>query len=141
MSEIRRARRDDVEAIVKLLGDLPDPAGAHLLAFDAIDADPAKALVVAEDYNGVAGTAQLSVLRGLSWQGNARGLIEGFRVDPDRRGSGLGRALIEWAATEAGARGCTRLHLDAGLARVDARPFFERLGFALTYQGFTMALP
>lgn len=140
MSEIRRARREDVEAIVALLGDRPDDLRLHLLAFDLIDADPTKLLVVAEDDRGIAGTAQLTVLRGLSWQGTARGLIEGFRVDADRRGAGVGRALVDWAAAEARARGCTRLHLDAALTRADAQPFFERLGFALTYQGFTMAL-
>ena len=88
---IRRARREDVEAIVKMLAD--DPLGSsrerieHPLAscyfdaFEAVDRDPRIQLVVAEDNDGaVVGCLELCVMPGLSSQGASRGLIEDVRV-------------------------------------------------------------
>ncbi len=97
---------------------------------------PHVTLVVAEDDNGVAGTAQLTVLRGLAWDGATRGLLEGIRAA--RRG--VTSALLTWGIDEARRRGCTRLHLDSGLTRAELRDFYARFGFQHSYQGFTRSL-
>ena len=84
---IRRARRDDVETIVKMLADdalggsrerletpLPD---SYFAAFERVERDVNLALVVAEGEGGaVIGCLQLCILPGLSSQGASRGLIE-----------------------------------------------------------------
>ncbi len=97
---------------------------------------PHVTLVVAEDDHGVVGTAQLTVLRGLSWSGAPRGLLEGIRAA--RRG--VTSALLSWGIDEARRRGCTRLHLDSGLTRGDLKEFYARFGFEHSYEGFTRAL-
>ncbi|WP_235190855.1 GNAT family N-acetyltransferase [Amycolatopsis rifamycinica] len=91
---------------------------------------------MAEDDDGVAGTAQLTVLRGLAWDGAPRGLLEGIRAV--RRG--VTSALLTWGIDEARRRGCKRIHLDSGLNRGDLRDFYARLGFEYGYQGFTRVL-
>jgi hypothetical protein len=74
---IRRARRDDVGAIVAMLADdalgrarerIEDPLPAcYSQAFDRLDADPNIQLVVAEGEGGtVVGCLQLCILAGLS---------------------------------------------------------------------------
>src|SRR5215831_19325603 len=88
---IRRARREDVEAIVKMLAD--DPLGrgreriehplpsCYFAAYEAVDRDPRSQLVVAEDNGGtVVGCLELCIMSGLSSQGALRGLIEDVRV-------------------------------------------------------------
>ncbi|MFE0021667.1 GNAT family N-acetyltransferase [Amycolatopsis sp. NPDC059021] len=133
MEVIRRARRADIAAVAALF---QVPAQPLLDAFELLDADSRVALVVAEDDHGIVGTAQLTILRGLSWQGMPRGLVEGVRAT--RRG--VTSALLAWAIKEATKRGCTRLHLDSGLARGDLSGYYARFGFEHSYQGFTRSL-
>jgi N-acetylglutamate synthase-like GNAT family acetyltransferase len=112
---IRRARRDDVEAIVRMLAD--DPLGSgrerieeplplcYFRAFEAVDQDPHIQPVVAEDNAGaVVGCLELCILPGLSSQGASRGLIEDVRVAAHCRSRGIGEKMVQWAVTEARAR-------------------------------------
>jgi len=146
---IRRARRDDVETIVKMLADdalggarerleTPLPA-SYLAAFDRVERDPNLALVVAEGEGGaVIGCLQLCILPGLSSQGASRGLIEDVRVASHCRGQGIGEQLVQWALAEARSRGCKLVELLTHHTRVDAQRFYERLGFARSHVGMTI---
>ena len=146
---IRRARRDDVETIVKMLADdalggarerLDDPLpAAYFAAFERVDRDPNLALVVAEGESGaVIGCLQLCILPGLSSQGASRGLIEDVRVASHCRSLGIGEQLVQWALTEARKRGCKLVELLTHHTRVDAQRFYERLGFARSHVGMTI---
>ena len=146
---IRRARRDDVEAIVRMLADdalggprerLENPLPAcYFAAFERVARDPNLALVVAEGEGGaVVGCLQLCILPGLSSQGASRGLIEDVRVALDRRSRGIGEQLVQWALGEARSRGCKLVELLTHHTRVDAQRFYERLGFARSHVGMTI---
>jgi ribosomal protein S18 acetylase RimI-like enzyme len=146
---IRRARRDDVGAIVRMLADdalgglrerIEDPLPvSYFEAFDRVAADPNITLVVAESEGGtVIGCLQLCVLPGLSSQGTSRGLIEDVRVDSRLRGRRIGEQLVQWAVTEARRRGCKLVELLTNSSRVDAQRFYERLGFARSHVGMTL---
>jgi GNAT superfamily N-acetyltransferase len=54
--------------------------------------------------------------------------IDDLVVDAAGRGSGVGRSLMEYAETDARARGMTAIFLDA---RPDAVPFYERENYLL----------
>ena len=105
MIEVRRARLEDLPAIVVLLADdylgqereRPENLTAYEQAFEAIDADPRNLLVVAEAEGVVLGTLQMTFIPGLSNQGAELCLIEAVRIASGRRGQGLGRQLIAWA--------------------------------------------
>jgi ribosomal protein S18 acetylase RimI-like enzyme len=146
---IRRARRDDVDAIVGMLAD--DPLGSarerlehplpqsYFRAFEALDHDPNIQLVVAEDGEGaVIGCLQLCILPGLSSQGASRGLIEDVRVAAHRRSRGVGERLVQWAVAEARASGCKLVELLTHRSRVDAQRFYARLGFQPSHVGMTL---
>lgn len=145
---IRRARHDDVAAIVAMLADdhlgrarerLEHPLPAsYREAFERLDADPNITLVVAEEAGRVVGSLQLCILPGLSSQGASRGLIEDVRVASDRRSRGIGEQLVQWAVSEARARGCRMVELLTHQTRVDAQRFYERLGFAKSHVGMTI---
>ena len=145
---IRRARHDDVAAIVAMLADdhlgrarerLEHPLPAsYREAFERLDADPNITLVVAEEVGRVVGSLQLCILPGLSSQGASRGLIEDVRVASDRRSRGIGEQLVQWAVSEARARGCRLVELLTHQTRVDAQRFYERLGFAKSHVGMTI---
>jgi ribosomal protein S18 acetylase RimI-like enzyme len=144
---IRRARRDDVGAIVTMLADdalgrarerIEDPLPApYFEAFDRVDRDPNLELVVAEEQGIVVGCLQLCILPGLSSQGASRALIEDVRVASHRRGRGIGEQLVQWAVAEA-RKSCKLIELLTHHTRVDAQRFYERLGFQRSHVGMTI---
>lgn len=145
---IRPARREDVAAIVAMLADdhlgrarerLEDPLPpVYYAAFERIERDPNLTLVVAESEGRVVGCLQLAVLSGLSSQGGIRGLLEDVRVASDCRSRGIGEQLVQWAVTEAKARGCNLVELLTHQTRTEAQRFYERLGFASSHVGMTV---
>ena len=145
---IRRARRDDVAAIVAMLADdhlgrarerVEDPLPApYYEAFERIVRDSNLQLIVAESEGRVVGCLQLAILPGLSSQGGSRGLLEDVRVATDCRSRGIGEQLVQWAVTEAKARGCNLVELLTHQTRVDAQRFYKRLGFTASHVGMTV---
>lgn len=146
----RRARADDLPAIVAMLADdtlgrtrespgLPLDA-RYLAAFEAIDADANQMLVIAECEGAVAGCLQISFIPGLSRRGAWRALIESVRVASATRGQGLGQQLIEHAIAEATRRGCRMVQLTTDRSRTDAHRFYERLGFVASHVGMKLDL-
>jgi len=146
---IRRARRDDVAAIVAMLAD--DPLGSareriedplppsYFRAFEALENASGIRLMVAEDEDGaIVGCLQLCILPGLSSQGASRGLIEDVRVAAHCRSRGIGEQLVQWALTEARAGGCKLVELLTHHTRVDAQRFYARLGFQPSHVGMTL---
>jgi GNAT superfamily N-acetyltransferase len=146
----RRARREDVPSIVRLLAD--DPLGAkrekhenplpsaYHEAFAAIDTDPNNELVVVELDGQVVGVLQLTFIPYLTYQGGWRALIEGVRIDSRFRSGGLGRRLFEWAIGRATERGCHLVQLTSDKARPDAIRFYESLGFVASHEGMKLPL-
>jgi ribosomal protein S18 acetylase RimI-like enzyme len=144
---IRRARREDVAAIVALLADdhlgrarerVEDPLPAtYYEAFARVDRDSNLQLVVAESEGRVVGCLQLAVLPGISSQGGIRGLLEDVRVASDCRSGGIGEQLVQWAIREAKARGCNLVELLTHASRIDAQRFYKRLGFVASHVGMT----
>ena len=145
---IRRARRDDVGAIVAMLADdrlgsarerIEEPLpSSYFRAFEAVDRDPNIQLVVAEQSGGVVGCLQLCILPGLSSQGASRGLIEDVRVAAHCRSQGIGEQMVQWAVSEARSRGCKLVELLTHNTRVDAQRFYVRLGFQASHVGMTL---
>lgn len=147
----RRARQEDLPAIVAMLAD--DGLGAgredaslpldprYLAAFRAIDTDPNQMLVLAETPEGEpVGTMQLGFLPGLSMKGTWRAQVEAVRIASPHRGRGLGRRMMEWAMDQARARGCGLMQLTTHVSRDDAHRFYQGLGFAVTHKGMKRKL-
>jgi GNAT superfamily N-acetyltransferase len=146
--EVRRARADDVAAIVELIAadqigatrDGGDLAPYHD-AFAQIDADPAQLLAAVTDADDeVVGTLQLTFIPGLARRGSLRAQIEAVRVREDLRGQGLGRELFAWAIEEARRRGCALVQLTSDARREEAHRFYGRLGFVASHTGFKLRL-
>jgi ribosomal protein S18 acetylase RimI-like enzyme len=145
---VRPARREDVAAIVAMLADdhlgrgrerVEDPLPAcYVDGFERVARDPNLTLVVAESEGRVVGCLQLAILAGLSSQGGTRGLLQDVRVASDCRSRGIGEQLVQWAVTEAKARGCNLVELLTHQTRADAQRFYKRLGFAASHVGMTV---
>ena len=64
------------------------------------------------------------------WTGTDDAWLEDLYVTDAARGTGLGRALTEFAMERARARGCGRIQLDVNGANVPAKALYESLGFS-----------
>ena len=147
---MRTATREDVPALRALLAD--DVLGraredltvaglrCYLDAYDRIASDPRNLLLAAEEAGRVVGTCQITFIPYLSRGGGERAHIEAVRVAADRRGCGIGRAMMEHALGEARRRGCRIAQLTSDKSRTDAHRFYAGLGFRATHDGFKLAL-
>ena len=147
---VRAATRDDVPAIVRLLADdalgaqrelLEEPvAQVYLQAFDDMAAQPGNDLLVAVFENQVIGCLQLTMITGLSRRGVKRAQLEGVRVSSTHRGEKVGEQLVQYAIARALAAGCGLVQLTSDVSRLDARRFYEKLGFKATHIGMKLPL-
>ena len=147
--KIRKATRNDLEAIISMLADdelgktrenFATPlAPEYIEAFARINADANQELVVAENENGVIiGTLQLSFLPYLTYRGGVRAQIEAVRIRKDQRGKGIGKILFEWAIEQAKVRKAHLVQLTTDKKRPEARKFYEDLGFKATHEGMKL---
>jgi GNAT superfamily N-acetyltransferase len=146
----RRARREDVPALVALYAD--DMLGAareatsgplppsYFEAFAAIDGDANQELVVVERDGALVGTCQLTWLWHLSHGGSRVLQVEAVRIARALRGGGLGAQLMQWVIARGRAAGCRHVQLTSDQRRVDAHRFYERLGFVASHVGMKYKL-
>lgn len=145
----RAATVADLPAILALLADdelgaTREAAGqadeAYRRAFEQIEADPRNELIVADDAGTVVGTCQLTFTPSLSRRGAERMTIEAVRVARDRRGAGVGRAMMGWALDRARQRGCRLAQLTTDKRRTAAHRFYASLGFTASHEGMKLPL-
>ena len=133
MAAIRSARPEEVDEVIAAFGWLFAPPGARPDIWDEpraratflanCERDDADLLVAGDD--GIAGFCSVALdLRSLRF--GQRAWVEDLAVDPGRRSSGLGKALLDAAKDWARERGATHLELDSGDMRPDAHRFYER---------------
>ena len=117
----------------------PLPEG-YLRAFHAIDGDPRHRVIVGVQDGEIVATLQLSFIPQLTDVGSERAHIEAVRVVRDRRGVGIGSAMLTWAIERARERGCGTMQLTSNSARTEARRFYESLGFVASHVGMKLPL-
>jgi GNAT superfamily N-acetyltransferase len=129
---IRDARSPDAEAIARLLSQLGYPVEPGLVPARlerlAIVGDR---VVVAEIDGTIAGLAHLQVTPAIEHD-RPVARIGALVVEESRRGTGVGRALVDALEIEARGRGCGILFLTTAEDRDDAHLFYERVGLVHT---------
>lgn len=148
--EFRKANRNDVRAIVRLLADdelgsqrerLENPLPpVYYEAFDAMESQPGNEIVLAVENEKVIGCLQLTIIPGLARQGMKRAQIDGVRVDRDYRGKKIGEKLLKEAIAIAKSQACGLVQLSTDKQRGDAHRFYEKLGFSASHEGMKLIL-
>ena len=131
---VRRAEPADAEAIGRLLHDFNTEYDEPTPGTDALA--ERIALLLAEGQTtvllGGAGPDGLAVLRFRRsiWTPGLECYLAELYVVPDRRGQGLGRALMEAAIAQARCQGADYMDLGTSEDDVAARALYESLGFS-----------
>lgn len=137
---IRRARADELDAVVALYDQLHDyspPADErHEAAFAEILAAPWRMILVARSGGALVGTLDLFVITNLTrgampWAG-----IENFVVDAGHRGRGIGDAMLEAAVSIANDVGCYKVQLISHEVHAPSHVFYAARGFDAPVRGF-----
>ncbi|MEP1209411.1 MAG: GNAT family N-acetyltransferase [Rhizobiaceae bacterium] len=148
--QFRRARSDDLEAIIALfaddeLGRLREDASLPLnqkytAAFANIDGDDNQHMLVVERDGALLGFLQITFIPYLSRLGSVRGQVESVRVASNLRGQGIGTLMMKEAIRICRERGCFLVQLTTDLKRQKTRKFYEDLGFETTHHGMKLML-
>jgi len=88
----------------------------------------------------VVATAQVTWQRRLMYGAGLVCQVESVRVASRRRSAGLGAELMRWIIDDARRRDCARIELTSNAKRIDARRFYERLGFTASHVGMKLYL-
>ena len=136
--EIRAARSSDLAEMTRLFAALGYPMDQAVLAerFEAYERAGDRAIVAVRTGDdsvtpSLLGLATLHATPVLHRAG-AVGRVTALVVDPDARGHGIGRALMDEAERWAAARGCVLMEVTSNRRRTEAHAFYERLGYVAT---------
>jgi GNAT superfamily N-acetyltransferase len=137
----RLATADEAEDIARLLHDFNTEFHTPSPGVDAL-AGRLRVLLGGDDtFAVVAGTPPVSValvtVRPNVWYSGRVALLDEMYVVPDRRGQGIGSAVIEHFVSIARVRGVELIEINVDEGDVDAQRFYERHGFSSTEPGST----
>jgi predicted N-acetyltransferase YhbS len=131
---LRAARAEDAPRISVLLDQLGWSVTPEQVATE-LSASPTTEIVVAESDGDVVGFIAITTQRQFQRAGNLI-TIDTLVVDEAHRSCGIGKELIGAAFESAARCSAQAVELVSHLRRVDARRFYERLGFELTSNYF-----
>jgi ribosomal protein S18 acetylase RimI-like enzyme len=146
----RKANIDDLKTIIALL--IEDNLGqtreeldneldsSYINAFHQIDSDPSQYLMVVENTTQIVATCHLSIMPSLTFKGSTRMQIEAVRVSEKHRGQKIGQWMINTAIEYGKSKGASIIQLTTNKTRVDAKKFYEQLGFEATHEGMKLYL-
>lgn len=127
--------------LARLLSLLGHPTSAERIAagWEAWSGPGSAALVAPRPEGGLCGVATLHQMTVLH-RPQPVGRITALVVDVDRRGRGIGRALVAEAERVLARAGCGLLEVTSNLRRTEAHAFYTHLGYERTSARFAKTL-
>lgn len=122
----------------ELLGQLGYGLDPSVVAAE-LAAEPGTQVIVAELDAEVVGMLAFHVRRHFQLARTCVS-IDALVVDERRHSTGIGEALIEAAVTLSGEAGAASIDVNSDIRRVNARRFYERLGFEIVSNHFRRRL-
>lgn len=130
--KFRSASADDLDGILSLYRQLhpadPPVTGAREVFATILDR-PGLHLYVLEDDSAIVAATHLNLIPNLTRGGAPYGVIENVVVDAERRGTGLGKAIMGSTLQAAWDAGCYKVMLQTGSRRESTHAFYRRCGF------------
>ena len=137
----RLATPDDAFEVARLLHDFNTEFDTPSPGVDVL-ADRLRVLLAGDQTMAIlagepAAALALVTLRPNVWYAGPVALLDELYVVPDRRGRGIGTAVVGQLLTMARARGVDLVEINVDEGDVDAQRFYERHGFSPTQEGST----
>jgi GNAT superfamily N-acetyltransferase len=146
MIKFRTATVSDLSIIVHIIADdilgskREDEANIspYIAAFNDIMKNNDNHLFVMLNENKIIGTFQIIITAHLPLMGAKRATIESVHIDSSFRGKGYGTKMMEYAIQIAKENGAKIVQLTTNKQRVDAKRFYEKLGFIASHEGMKL---
>ncbi|MEH6831615.1 MAG: GNAT family N-acetyltransferase [Sulfitobacter sp.] len=129
---IRELHSDDFSAALRLYQILtrdPVPVSESHEAFNTVLHHPGTSIFGMEQDGTIVAMTTLHLLPNMTSGGRPYALIENVVTDPEHRGQGIGRAVLQACIDCAKSANAYKIMLLTGEAR-GARGFYEKLGFS-----------
>jgi GNAT superfamily N-acetyltransferase len=128
---VRRAMREDNDAIALLAGDLGYPATSEemLPRLDELLVSATEAIFVAAAEQSVIAWIQVGIT--ITIESGASAEIRGLVVSESRRSGGVGAMLVAAAEEWGRSRGVSRMRVRSNVIRERTHRFYERLGYVV----------
>jgi GNAT superfamily N-acetyltransferase len=143
MITYRNATESDLLEIVHLMKD--DILGKDIenvsdlsnyqKAFHEIQNSPDNELIIMLKDGEIIGTFQLTITPYLVLNGTKRATIESVLIHSSFRGNGYGSQMMQYAISLAKEKGAKLVQLTKNKKRIDAKRFYEKLGFVASHEG------
>jgi len=132
MAVIRKCTSADFQQIFGLLQQLwpdkkLDSEALSRVYHRGLTSDLQRCICAVDDEN-VIGFCSLTLKNNL-WQAGYLGHIDELIVSEEKRGAGVGRALLAAIIEIAKQAGCSRVELDSAFHRLEAHKFYQQQGF------------
>ena len=119
----------DALRLYQILTRDPVPVTEDAKAFNLVLSHAGTCIIGAQVRNQIIAMITLHVLPNMTSGGRPYALIENVVCDPDHRGLGIGRSVLQAGINRARGAGSFKIMLMTGQAR-GARGFYEKLGFS-----------
>ena len=137
---VRPASVDDLDALVRLLGQLHSDFPTDSKKAEGVLAEmlrqEGRTVLVAVSGAEVVGTADLLVVANLTHSASPWAIVENVVVDSANRRGGIGSALMSEVLDRATKAGCYMVQLVSLKHRTAAHSFYEQIGFEPLCVGF-----
>lgn len=133
---MREAGRDDVDALVALMGSFYEESGFELIesrataAFAGLIGRPELGRVWLIERDGVAAGYVVVTFVFAMEHGGTAAVVDDLYVRPEARGEGLGTAALAEVRRVCEGLGVRALRVEVGLGNEVARKVYRRVGFA-----------
>ena len=144
----RQATLKDLPTLVELLTDdelgqtreqsSPTLDQRYIDAFHRIEKDANSYLMVVLIDTEIVGTCHLTLMPSLTFIGSTRLQIEAVRVAKAHQRKGIGEWMIKSAIAYGKTHSASIFQLTTNKKRIEAKQFYEHLGFEATHEGMKL---
>jgi GNAT superfamily N-acetyltransferase len=137
--DIRQALLEDAATLASLMSQMDAPQAGQTAAAPDVERMrqlleemaryPSFRAYIAYINDQPVGSFTLLVFSSPSHDGRAQAVLDAVVIRSDRRGEGIGQAMVAHANALAQAAGCYKISLSSNVKRVAAHHVYEKLGF------------
>ncbi len=131
MRNIRRATKDDAEAITTLYRELNTLSLVSVLPerIDAVANSNNTYLLVCDDSGGVIATALVCLCQDVMFDNQPFALVENVVVSADYKREGIGKSMMDYIEVFCLEQDCSKIMLQTSSENCDARDFYTAKGY------------
>jgi len=131
MRRIRRANKDDAEAIANLYRELNTLSPVSVLPerIDAVANSDNTHLLVCDDAGEIIATALICLCQDVMFDNQPFALIENVVVNADYKREGIGKSMMDYIEAFCLEQDCSKIMLLTSSENRDARSFYTAMGY------------